>query len=81
MLDHQPSRIAVTAERAFLAVFGGGCQVPIGAHATINRSEIHLRAFVSDPDGSHVRRGELTGQDPIALGEQLARHIVALRKT
>src|SRR5580698_1047339 len=30
-LEHAASRTAVTAERAFLAVFGGGCQVPIGA--------------------------------------------------
>jgi hydroxymethylbilane synthase len=71
-LEHQPSRIAITAERAFLAVFGGGCQVPIGAHATIKDSEIHLRAFVSNPDGSDARRGEQTGTDPVAVGQQLA---------
>src|ERR1700691_6117469 len=60
-LEHQPSRLAITAERAFLAVFGGGCQVPLGAHATIKDSEIHLRAFVSNPDGTNARRGEQTG--------------------
>ena len=72
MLDHQASRIAITAERAFLAVFGGGCQVPIGAHATVQGSAIHLRAFVSDPDGSNAKRGELSGEDPVALGQELA---------
>ena len=75
-LDHERSRIAITAERAFLAVFGGGCQVPIGAHATVNGSEIHLRVFVSDPDGSNVRRGELSGPDPVEIGRQLACQIV-----
>jgi hydroxymethylbilane synthase len=74
-LDHQRSRIAVTAERAFLAVFGGGCQVPIGAHATVHESEIHLRAFVSEPDGANPRRGELTGVDPVELGERLANQL------
>jgi hydroxymethylbilane synthase len=74
-LDHQRSRIAITAERAFLAVFGGGCQVPIGAHATVNGLEIHLRAFVSEPDGSNVKRGELTGQDPVDIGERLAKQL------
>jgi hydroxymethylbilane synthase len=74
-LEHEPSRIAITAERAFLAVFGGGCQVPIGAHATVNGSEIHLRAFVSEPDGSNAKRGELTGTDPVALGRQLAEQL------
>jgi len=75
ILDHEHSRIAITAERAFLAVFGGGCQVPIGAHATVNGSEIRLRAFVSEPDGSNVRRGELTGDDPIDVGERLAKQL------
>ncbi|HTB10989.1 MAG TPA: hydroxymethylbilane synthase [Bryobacteraceae bacterium] len=75
MLNHEISRIAVTAERAFLAVFGGGCQVPIGAHATISGSEILLRAFVSEPDGSNARRGALTGTDPQAVGRELARQL------
>jgi hydroxymethylbilane synthase len=75
-LEHEASRIAITAERAFLAVFGGGCQVPIGAHATINGAEIHLRAFVSNPDGSNARRGELTGTDPTSLGKNLAERLL-----
>ena len=75
-LEHGPSRTRVTAERAFLAVFGGGCQVPIGAHATLAGSEIHLRAFVSEPDGSKVKRGEMTGTDPVALGQALARVVL-----
>ena len=74
-LDHECSRIAITAERAFLAVFGGGCQVPIGAHATIDGSSIHLRAFVSEPDGSNVRRDELTGDDPVDVGRRLANQL------
>ncbi len=74
-LDHEASRMAVTAERAFLAVFGGGCQVPIGAYATLEGSEIHLRAFVSDPGGGNVQRGEGRGQDPVAVGEELARRL------
>jgi hydroxymethylbilane synthase len=74
-LEHEASRIAITAERAFLAVFGGGCQVPIGAHATIHGSEIHLRAFVSEPDGSNVKRGEETGSDPTSVGQALAKRL------
>ncbi len=34
-LEHRASRIAVTAERAVLAALGGGCQVPMGAYATV----------------------------------------------
>jgi hydroxymethylbilane synthase len=74
-LEHEASRLAITAERAFLAVFGGGCQVPIGAHATIEGPQIHLRAFVSNPDGSNPRRGQRTGTDPKKVGEELANHL------
>ncbi len=75
-LDHDASRIAITAERAFLAVFGGGCQVPIGAHATIDGGEIHLRAFVSEPDGANAKRGEFKGTDPVAVGKALAAELL-----
>ena len=76
-LEHEASRTAITAERAFLAVFGGGCQVPIGAHATIHGSEIRLRAFVSEPDGTNVKRGEETGTDPVGVGQALAERLFA----
>src|SRR5438874_1243377 len=34
-IEHPPSRRAVDAERAFLASIGGGCDLPVGAHATV----------------------------------------------
>src|SRR5207244_454712 len=33
-IEHEPSRRAVDAERAFLAELGGGCDLPVGAYAT-----------------------------------------------
>jgi len=76
-LEHSPSRIAVTAERAVLAALGGGCQVPIGAHATIHDRVLRLAAVVVSPDGTQVIREEATGSvDEAAVigravGEQL----------
>ena len=77
-LDHSESRIAVTAERAVLASLGGGCQVPIGAHATVDNGRmVHIRAVVVSPDGTHVIRKEARGLATDAgvigrvLGEQL----------
>ncbi len=78
-LEHTSSRIAITAERAFLAVFGGGCQVPIGAHATVDGEIIHLRAFVSEPDGSNARRDEFTGTDPASVGKELAGRLLVAK--
>jgi len=78
-LEHEETRIAVTAERAVLASLGGGCQVPIGAYATVNDSTVHLRAIVVSPDGSQVIRKQSTGQaaDAAALGRSLGQELLA----
>jgi hydroxymethylbilane synthase len=70
-LDHAASRIAVEAERALLATLGGGCQVPVGAHATLDGEIILLQAIVASPDGARVIGGELTGIDPAQTGATL----------
>jgi hydroxymethylbilane synthase len=75
-LNHAATRTAVTAERALLAVLGGGCQVPIGAHATVERSSIDLRAIVASPDGSRVIRGSLSGSDATSLGRLLGEQLL-----
>lgn len=75
-LDHAETRTAVTAERALLAVLGGGCQVPIGGFGHLEESTIHLRAIVASPDGTRVVRGELAGSDPLKVGEELGRRLL-----
>lgn len=76
-LDHPPSRIAVTAERALLRTLGGGCQVPVGGNATVSGPMIHLRAIVATPDGSRIIRGEKSGEDADTIGVALARELLA----
>ena len=75
-LDHEATRKAVTAERALLLVLGGGCQVPVGAHATVLPEGIHLDAIVARPDGSEVVRGRLSGSDPQHVGATLGRTLL-----
>jgi hydroxymethylbilane synthase len=75
-LDHAETRRAVEAERAMLAVLGGGCQVPIGAHAQIEGGEIILRAIVASPDGSRMIRGKRSGTDPHQVGAELGRRLL-----
>lgn len=70
-LDHAPTRLTVTAERALLRVLNGGCQVPVGAHATLVDGSLYLRAVVASPDGTQVVRGELAGIAPEHVGERL----------
>src|ERR1035441_1545135 len=42
LLDHPATHAAVLAERAVLRALGGGCQVPIGAYATLSGDRIHI---------------------------------------
>ena len=74
VLEHGPTRLCVTAERAFNAALEGGCQVPIGGYAERRGNEIHLRGLVGDPDGSRLVQGEIRGpeRDAVPLGQALA---------
>jgi hydroxymethylbilane synthase len=78
-LEHAETRIAVTAERAVLASLGGGCQVPIGAHATLDGTMIRIRAIVVSPDGTQVIRKESSGHagEAAALGKALGDELLA----
>jgi len=78
-LDHAATRIAVTAERAVLAALGGGCQVPIGAYATLDGSSVNIRSVVVSPDGAQVIRKEARGpaSDAAALGRALGDELLA----
>ncbi|HLX45496.1 MAG TPA: hydroxymethylbilane synthase [Bryobacteraceae bacterium] len=75
-LNHHPTMLAVTAERALLATLEGGCQVPIGGYARVDGETIHLRAIVASPDGTRIVRGERSGSDPGKIGTDLGRELL-----
>jgi hydroxymethylbilane synthase len=79
VLDHQASRLACLAERAFLKGLGGGCLVPIAAHATIESDVMTLSGMVASPDGSQVLRDRRSGpsRDADLLGRDLANDLLA----
>ena len=60
-VDHSASRSAATAERTFLELLGGGCQLPVGAYAQAEGKALHLRVFMSTPEGGSVFRAQLSG--------------------
>jgi hydroxymethylbilane synthase len=59
-------------------VFGGSCQIPLAAHATLDGSDLRLRAMVATPDGRRSAFAEATGPAalPELLGEQVARQLM-----
>lgn len=76
-IDHPQTRLAVRAEREFLAALGGGCSLPVGAIASVQAEVIELQGVVAAPDGSRTIRVSASGSDPFALGQQLARQALA----
>jgi hydroxymethylbilane synthase len=60
-LDHRETRLACLAERAFLRGVGGGCQLPIAAHAVIKDDLLIMDGLVAKPDGSEIWRDQLSG--------------------
>lgn len=78
-IDDSLTRRCVTAERAFLAELGGDCELPAGAHATLNAdSNIMLSAMLAT-DGAATGRLERhteVGSDPEHLGRSVALHLM-----
>lgn len=75
-LDHAPSRIAITAERAMLAKLEGGCQVPIGAHATVEGGIVRMRGVVLKVDGSRKLEAHAEGADAGSVGLDVAQRLL-----
>ena len=72
-LDHPPTRVVVSAERAFLARLEGGCTVPLAGHARLEGDQVHLCGMVGQPDGRKVVRGERRA--PVAEAERMGREL------
>jgi hydroxymethylbilane synthase len=79
VLDHADTRVAVNAERTFLARVGGSCRTPLAAHATVSGGQMDLRALIANPDGTEVVRGTRSGNAGSAgeLGRELADELLA----
>ena len=77
-LDHRETRLACLAERAFLRGLGGGCQLPIAAHAIIEHGVLKLEGLVAKPDGSKRLQESLSGPPDTAeaLGASLAATLI-----
>jgi hydroxymethylbilane synthase len=78
-LDDRPTRIAVTAERAFLARLEGGCLVPVAALGRVAGDSLDLEALISDLEGRRLLRDRRSGPAAAAagLGTSLAEDLLA----
>jgi hydroxymethylbilane synthase len=82
LLNDKDSEITVRAERSFLGTLQGGCQVPIGAYATIVSKDaegalLELTGMVGSPDGETLLKERKQGRDPESLGRAVAEALIA----
>lgn len=73
-IDDETVRQTTLAERAFLRGLGGGCQVPIAAHAVVDGERLRLRGLIAHPSGRVAIHAGCEGDvaDATRLGSSLA---------
>lgn len=78
-LNHEPTALCVTAERAFLARLDGSCRTPIAGFAVLTDGRLWLRGEILSPDGrmSHATSREGAPQEAIRMGEDAAAELLA----
>lgn len=78
-LNDLNTKQATDAERAFLGLLEGGCQVPIGVHADVEGENIRIEAIIAALDGSNILRDTINGKadDAVSLGQQLGKKMLA----
>jgi hydroxymethylbilane synthase len=79
-LEHPPTRAAITAERKVMRVLGGGCKLPVGAHAWLVSGVLGMRALVASPDGGRIVEtydAGRAGEEPEDLGSRVSEELLA----
>lgn len=78
-LNDKATKQATDAERAFLGLVEGGCQVPIGVHAEVQDNEIKIEAIIASLDGSTVLRNTISGdaEKAVELGQKLGHKMLS----
>ncbi len=76
VLDDAPTRRRVVAERSFLRAINAGCHTPVGALASLDGNAVDLHAQLFSDDGTRLSEGTERGEDPAAVGRQLAERLM-----
>ena len=79
-LNHEETHYAVSAERSLVGRLDGGCQVPIGAYARIEKGLITLKGLVASLDGEVIYKLENVGpvDDAINIGQELGSKLLKM---
>jgi hydroxymethylbilane synthase len=79
-IHHEPTGLALQAERSFLETLDGSCRTPIGALAQCGPEKLSIEGLVASPDGKSLHRLSIDGAkgDVLQLGTHLARQLIEL---
>ena len=79
-MDDEHTHLALDAERAVVTQLEGGCNVPIGAYATIEGDEMTLKGLVASLDGKIVYQTESKGRkvDAKSIGKELGNTLLEM---
>ena len=79
-LNHEQTHYAVSAERSMVGRLDGGCQVPIGAYARVEKGLIKLKGLVASLDGETIYKLENVGpvDDAINIGQELGAQLLKM---
>lgn len=69
-INHKPTFISISAERAFLKTMEGGCQLPVGCFSEVEGNIMHITGFVADLTGKNFIKEKMTAE--IETSEQKA---------
>jgi hydroxymethylbilane synthase len=78
-LEDADSRVAIDAERGFLAAVGGSCVTPLAGHATVDEESVTLRVAIAHPSGEPILRRDARGarDEASEVGAALGRRLLA----
>lgn len=76
-IDDPVTHGCARAERAVLAALHAGCAAPVGTHAVADPKGYRLTGLVASVDGTASVQSEATGDDPEALGAEVASALLA----
>lgn len=78
-IDHEQTKILVSAERAFLNKLQGGCQIPIGAYARMIDDQIKLVGIVGSVDGKEILKTTAVDnkKNAVNLGIKVAEELLS----
>ncbi|HTO27879.1 MAG TPA: hydroxymethylbilane synthase [Devosia sp.] len=76
-LDHTPTHVAISAERAMLAVLDGSCRTPVGALSRLDGQTLVLKGQILSLDGKTAFDSVASGTDPVLIGRQVGEDLIA----